>query len=78
MAGQSSVAAECRLPDILREHASAHPEAVALSVDGAATTYGELDRRAGLAGAALQDLGLGAGACSRRMSGSRNSAATLL
>ncbi|OLM16307.1 MULTISPECIES: AMP-binding protein [unclassified Pseudonocardia] len=59
MPGQTSVATDFRLTDILADPGRAHLPAV--TVDGAETTYGELDRRAGLAGAALRDLGLGVG-----------------
>ncbi|MBP2371102.1 long-chain-fatty-acid--CoA ligase [Pseudonocardia parietis] len=62
MAAQSTVATDFRLTDILREHASTHPDLTAVSFGSAALTYRELDRRAGLAGAALAELGLGAGA----------------
>ncbi len=58
MPGQSS-AEDFRLTDILADPARA--DLVALSVDGVATTYGELEQRAGRTAAALRDLGLGAG-----------------
>lgn len=62
MAAQSTVATDFRLTDILRERVAAHPDQTAVSFDGATVSYRELDRRAGLAAAALADLGLGAGA----------------
>lgn len=58
MPGQSS-AEDFRLTDILADPARA--DLVALSVDGVATTYGELEQRAGRTAAALRELGLGAG-----------------
>ena len=51
------------LPDLVREHAQARPEAPALRGSGPALSYGELDTLMDRVAAALQREGLGPGDC---------------
>ncbi len=51
-------APECRLHDLFRRSAAAHPERIALVCEGRSSTYGELDQRVGRIAARLREHGV--------------------